>query len=182
VKAEGLVLAGSLAVLFAFAGWRRGERAARRPLRPFLVLAPAAVHAVWTRAQGADSVFKGQDAGGVVASFGARLAEALQALPGLWLGQGPTQVRALLWAGSAALVVVAGLWVRRRAPRGVILALAAAAGWTGFALAAVSGLPESPSWFVETALDRLLLHPAALLVLAPFLWLAPADPDARQAR
>jgi hypothetical protein len=56
----------------------------------------------------------------------------------------------------------------------VTLALAAAAGWTAFAVAAVSGLPEAPRWFVETALDRLLLHPAALLLLVPFLWLPPA--------
>lgn len=176
VKAEGLVLAGSLAALFALDAWRRGELAPRRALRPFLLLAPAAVHAVWTRVQGTDSVFKGQDAGTAVATFVPRLAEALDALPGLWQGQGPTQVRTLLWAGSAALVVSVGLWAGRRpAPHSVTLALIAAAGWTGFALAAVSGLPEAPRWFVETALDRLLLHPTALLVLAPFLWLAPAE-------
>lgn len=176
VKAEGLVLAGSLAALFTLDAWRRGDLAPRRRLRPFLVLAPAAVHAVWTRAQGTDSVFKGQDAGTAAGTIAPRLAEALHAMPGLWQGQGPTQVRALLWAGSAALVVTAALWAwRGRAPRSVTLALAAAAGWTGFALAAVSGLPEAPRWFVETALDRLLLHPAALLVLVPFLWLRPAE-------
>jgi hypothetical protein len=176
VKAEGLVLAGSLAALFALDAWRRGELAPRRWLQPFLVLAPAAVHAVWTRAQGTDSLFKGQDAGSAAATFVPRLVEALHALPGLWQGQGPTQVRALLWAGSAALVVTAGLWAwRQRAPRNVTLALVAAAGWTGFALAAVSGLPEAPRWFVETALDRLLLHPVGLLVLVPFLWLAPTE-------
>jgi hypothetical protein len=175
VKAEGLVLAGSLAALFAVDAWRRGELAPRRRLPVFLVLAPAAVHAVWTRAQGMDSVFRGQDAGATVATFVPRVAEALHAMPGLWHGQGPTQVRALLWVASAALVVTAGLWAsRRRAPRSVTLALAAAAGWTAFAVAAVSGLPEAPRWFVETALDRLLLHPAALLLLVPVLWLPPA--------
>jgi len=48
-------------------------------------------------------------------------------------------------------------------------ALALAGLQTAFAYCSIALLPQKATWFVETALDRLLLHPAALLMLVPFL-------------
>lgn len=174
VKAEGLFLAVPLAGLGAFAFSRDARRSGWRRLLPFGVFVPALAHALWTRASGVDSISKETGLAAAAAALVPRLAETLRALPALWTGPGYTHLRPLLWAACAALGITAALRVRDgRTPAIARVALGLAAVWTAFALLAIAGLPEDVAWFVDTALDRLLLHPAVLLLLVPFLWLAP---------
>lgn len=172
-KAEGGFLAASMAAVFAAVEWKEIRGAPRRML-PFAVLLPALAHGAWTRAQGIDSVLKDATALDAARGLLPRIGDALRAAPVLWTAQGYTHLRELLWAATAATGVTALLWIgRRRAPRGVKLASGVAALWIACAFLAIGVLPEEVGWFVETALDRLLLHPAALLLLGPFLFLAP---------
>jgi hypothetical protein len=180
-KSEGLFLALPIALAFTVLEWRRA--ASLRLLLPgAAAFAPAVAHALWTRAQGVDSVLKEQSAAALLGDLGGRVALAVRLAPELWTAQGYTQLRQILWQGAAALLLVAALGLRRRSvPRDAALALLVAAAWIAFAFAAIGALPEPVDWFVESALDRLLAHPAALLVLAALLCLAP-PPRARGRR
>ncbi len=172
MKGEGFVFAFLIAAGF-FAHERRTQAAqlARRAL-PFLVFVPAVVHTLYVGSLGIDSVLKSKTTSEVIAQFLPRLGEVLAAAPSLLVELGYTQLRPALWQGVlGALALVYALARRTKLPPTAKLALMLALAMAAFSVCTISALPENATWFVRTALGRLLLHPAALLVLAALLTL-----------
>ncbi|MBI3556986.1 MAG: hypothetical protein HY074_12040, partial [Deltaproteobacteria bacterium] len=166
IKAEGVILAGIIAAVFTTFRSRRG-------LRPFLLFLPALLHKFWIARLGIDSMLKGKTLDDAIIDFFPRLQTALGLAPELWAGQGYTRLRALLWDGLCGLLVTFAIMaILQKMNRLVKIALVIVLLQLAFAFSSISMLPEEVSWFVGTALDRLLLHPAALLTILPFLFLA----------
>ncbi len=170
-KPEGTVLAAIVAVCVVSLtpAWQ-GRRWRRRAI-PLLWLLPAVAHRLWMSSVGVDSIVKGQALGAVVQGFLPRLQDALRLAPSVLEGAGYTHVRGLLWDGVLAVLMTLMVRVSRSRPFGPLVraALAAAALQVAFAFLAIAALPEGVPFFTVTALDRLLIHPATLLVLAALL-------------
>jgi hypothetical protein len=181
-KLEGLVLSVGVASILALAGPPVGGARARRFL-PWLVFAPAAVHLAWAKASGLRGDFDDVRWSAVPFELPERAAVVIGALPGL-LADSPLLVEG---AAAAALLAAFRLAGRRRpaGAGGPVLAvaggpvLAVAGGFAAFAFGAMAVTPRDVAWHVETALGRLLLHPAAILVLAALLGASPARRGAR---
>lgn len=181
LKTEGVVLAASLAIALAlFAPHLRSRPPARRFL-PFLCFLPAIVHQLWMTRLGAHSLAVDQTAAGALGAFLPRLAESLGASGRLWITQGYLHLRALYWQALLAAVVSVALAGVVRPDWRVRALLAGAALQVAFAYVAIALLPQGATWFVETALDRLLLHPAALLLTLPLLQLGAPSPGPARA-
>jgi hypothetical protein len=167
-KLEGLVLSASAAAVCAFACPPPGARSARARLLPWLVFAPAAIHVAWGGALGLQGDFDGVRWSAALAEAPGRAAAVVRALPGLLAGD------PLLIEGAVALALLAGAGLRGGRPTRIARAvLAIAAAFTAFALGAMAVTPKDVEWHVANALGRLLLHPAALFVLALLLCVAP---------
>jgi hypothetical protein len=165
VKLEGLVLAIGVAAVCALLAPPPRAARARRSLVAWLVFMPAALHIVWSRAWGLAGDFEGIHWGGVWAELPARVSVVIRAFPAL-LAEGPLLVEASV---GLSWVAVAHLVGRRTPARAEAAALLVAAGCTAFALSAMVVTPKDVEWHVSNALGRLLLHPAAFLVLAALL-------------
>jgi len=174
-KLEGGPLAALVvAILLATRGADPG-RGARRAWPLLFAFLPALAHLLWTRSLGLDSLLKGGSTSSAAAAFGGRALAALRELPGLVQRPGYTGVRSILLPGLVAWLVVPFLLLRARdrAARCAGAAWGVALGAATFGVCAIALLPEDVAWFVDTALDRLLVHAAAFALLALFLALAP---------
>jgi hypothetical protein len=168
-KLEGLVLSVLVAAVCAVVRPRAGSGRARGRHLPWLVFAPACAHVAWAKAWGLRGDFDDVRWSSLPGELPERAAVAIDALPGL-LADSP-----LLAEGAAAGALLAAGWlVGRRLPsRAEGAALAVAAGFAAFAFGAMAVTPRDVAWHVESALGRLLLHPAAILVLAALLGASP---------
>jgi tetrahydromethanopterin S-methyltransferase subunit F len=173
-KLEGFVLAFGVAVACALARERPASRRTR--LLPWLVFVPAALHVAWARGLGLRGDFDEMRLGGALGELPQRAAIVLGALPGL-LAESP-----LLVEGAAATVLLASVCLAgRRAPtRAEVVALAVATGFAAFAFGTMAVTPKDVEWHVAHALGRLLVHPAAVLVLAALLCASPERGDGRE--
>jgi hypothetical protein len=174
-KLEGAMLAALVAAALLACRAIHVDGGARRARWLALALVPALAHVAWTRSLGLDSLLKGGDVGAAFHALGRRTLAALREAPGLFVRPGYTGVRSLLWPGLVAWLIVPLLVVRRRDPaaRRAGAAWVVALGAAAFGVGAIALLPEDVAWFVDTALDRLLVHAAAFALLALFLALAP---------
>jgi hypothetical protein len=163
-KLEGLVLSVGFAAIWARVGLPPGGVRARR-LLPWLVFAPAVVHFAWTKVSGLRGDFDDVRWSAVPVELPERAAVVIGALPGL-LADSPLLVEG---AAAVALLAAARIAGRRRPAGGEGAALAVAAGFAAFAFGAMAVTPRDVAWHVDTALGRLLVHPAAILVLAALL-------------
>ena len=176
LKGEGLVLAAAIPTLVLLL--RRTRTGSITPrARYFVCFLPAIAHRLWLKSIGVDSLLKGHDFSASLNAFPERFVALLSEL---WIPLSfntYSQLRALLLQGLGSLWVVAAIFacLRRRPPQPALVALAMATIAFAFALVSISLLPEDVRWFAETALDRLLIHPAAFLIAMPFLWLAPPE-------
>lgn len=163
LKAEGLFLS---LLIVASVFWAHKRRA----FYSLLVFVPAVLHKVWVRLQGVDSVLKDSSAGHAIEEFFPKLSSLVAGTPVLFSSVGYSHARLMLWA-AVPMAITAIVLVRRgqKLSSTARAALAAALLGIAFAYLSISLLPEDPRWFLQTALDRLLLHSSALLVLVPFL-------------
>ncbi|HEV8307180.1 MAG TPA: hypothetical protein VGW35_05890 [Methylomirabilota bacterium] len=167
LKQEGLVF-GALASVAALVAHRpSGEPGPPAPRRwsPLLVLAPAVLHASWAKWIGLEGAFHGIRWPEVFGDLPGRLGVILGALPEV-LTRFPLLGEGLVGLLAVGIIRAAGPERRNR------LATAAAALATasfGFAVVALVLTPHDLKWHVDSSLDRLLLHPSALFVLAALL-------------
>ena len=163
LKYEGLVLAAAAAaVLCSFdhdilarpGRWRVG-----------LVFAPAALHQLWGYAIGLRGDFSGIRWLEVWGTLPDRAAVIGQAAVGV-LGRTPILLEGALGALAAVLFLAAGLKVgeRRKGVEGACLIIAAV--WAAWIVMLFFFTPRDLPWHLNNALDRLLLHPAALALVA----------------
>jgi hypothetical protein len=178
LKVEGLVLSAALAMVVLF-----GPRALRpeggpKRLLPLAGFALGLVHLAWTRSLGLGD-YREIPWERVAGDLAERIGTILGAAPA---ATARYPIVAQGW-GAFAVAVALGLWLRRtgRARAGPWLAVCLGASLTLFAVAVLALTPHDVGWHAETALDRLLLHPAIFLVAAPFWFLSDADVERPEA-
>ena len=169
VKIEGAIAAGLvMAAWTAYEVQRGGRRLATAALLLPLVLPLA--HWGWRRA---NDITDSQSRGSSVAAAPDRLPTLIAGVPQLLaretIGQ-QTETQALMRLAVVGLALgLATLALRR--PRSPLFLPALGAGllFAALAIGETSGMPQDAAWLVSWTLDRLLLHPALLFVLLPFL-------------
>lgn len=167
-KVEGL----PLGLCVWAAGTFAGPRPSARSWRLLVAFLPALAHLAWTRLHGLDSLLKGGGARASLDALGARWSEVLARAPSLLDAPGDTGVRAILVPAIVGALVTVVAATRPSARRDALCTLAVVLGGVGLASGAIAALPETVAWFVATALDRLLLHPAAFALLGLLLALS----------
>jgi len=151
------------------------ERSGSRRLTPLLVLAPAFIHVLWGRIIGLRGAFDGIDWSGVCEHLFGRLRVIVTTTYSVLSVGGYTRSHAIVWEGVVALMfaLVFCLCVRPRR-RSAELSIALALACASVAVALMLVTPRDLAWHVSTAMDRLLLHPALLALVSPFLFLKEA--------
>jgi hypothetical protein len=176
-KQEGLLLAGIVAGLFVVFHPRSRARGWTRRFAPCLALLPAALHALWIDHIGVEGVYHDLRWSEVPSNAARRLSVVIAALPRL------LERRPGLWAGAVGLAASVPLVFRVRAQWEGRAAFAAGMAFLIFAVGIMVVSPFKIGWHVETALGRLLLHPALFFSLAPLLllWDSTAAHDRKEA-
>lgn len=165
LKTEGLVFSLIVALFTRF------EKQEKSYLKGFAVFLPALVHQAWIRSLGIDSIHKGTNWSASLDNCLSRSYALLLETPRLFMTPGYLQIRGILVAGLlGAIFLVALMLTYRRLPRSIALMLLAVLTMSSFVYLSLSLLPEDIHWFAQVTLDRLLLHPAALLMAAPFVY------------
>jgi hypothetical protein len=175
VKLEGCVFASLIACACLLAVPYLKERSGSRRLAPLLVLAPAFIHILWGRVIGLRGDFDGIDWSGVCEHLFGRLSVIVTTTYSALSVAGYTRSHAIVWEGVVALMFSLVFWLcvrprRRSAELSIALALA----YASVAVALMLVTPRDLAWHVSTAMDRLLLHPALLALVSPFLFLKEA--------
>jgi hypothetical protein len=168
LKPEGLVFA-SLATLIAFWAYAHLREPASRRL-PWLAHAPGLAHLAFARAHGLSGDFPRLAWSAVAEAPWDRATTVLGALRDAFyaaplLGEGAV-------LGSLAALVLARSALPRLDARVVAATLLLAAGIAAVVFAALLLTPRDVVWHAMRSADRLLLHPALLLAVTPFLALA----------
>jgi hypothetical protein len=128
-------------------------------------LLPAAMHALWIDHIGVEGVYHNLRWSEVPSNAVRRFSVVIAALPRL-LDRRPG-----LWAGAVGLAASVPLVFRVGARWEGRAAVAAGMAFLTFAVGMMVVSPFKIGWHVETALGRLLLHPALFFSLAPLLLL-----------
>jgi hypothetical protein len=148
-------------------------RAQARPwasrLSPCLALLPAALHEAWIHWIGIVGAYSDIVWSDVPARAPRRLAVVLEAIPVM------VTRRPGLWAGAIGLAASLPFLFRRRVGWVGKAAIGAGLAFLAFVVAVVVVSPFRIGWQVETALGRLLLHPAMFFALTPLLLLGEAE-------
>jgi hypothetical protein len=174
-KQEGLVFALVVAVLFvAFHSKARARPWAWR-IAPLLVLAPAVLHEAWTHWIGIVGAYHDIRWAEVPSRAPHRLSVVLAAIPSM-LGRRPG-----LWVGAIGLAASLPWVFRSGAKWEGRAAIASGLAFLAFAVAILVVSPFRIGWHVETALGRLLLHPAYFFAIAPLLLLGDGAESPRRA-
>jgi len=172
-KSEGVIFASLVAGLCVLAVPYLKDRSRARRLAPFLVLVPGFGHILWARIAGLVGAFAGIDWSGVARQAGERLGVIVAVSSAALAAPGYTRSHALVWEGVAGLFVALAIWLGARSPgRSGTLSVLVALACLAFAVTSMLVTPLDLAWHVRTAMDRLLLHPALLALVAPFLLLA----------
>jgi hypothetical protein len=179
VKIEGAVAAGLILVGFACFDRRRGRRLGTTAALLSPILLPA-VHRIWLSLHDVTEVQANVGVAKAIEDLPLRLPVVLDGLPATLLratsGQ-QVETQAMLRVGFVGLVCALGvlLWrVRRAGERPPVsaswwVALGAGATLLLLAVGLVCGMPQEAAWLVTWTLDRLLLHPALVFAMLPFL-------------
>jgi hypothetical protein len=170
MKAEGFVFAFLIAT--AFFVYERGPQRgslAKRAL-PFLVFGPALAHLAYLNSLEIDTLLRSNIFRQGLEHFIPRLGDVLLAVPALLVQPSYTKLQPALWQGMLGAIGLLYALARRQKPSAAA-ALAALLALTMFcfAIGSISALPEDTTFLVTAALDRLLLHPAAFVMLAALL-------------
>ena len=168
MKAEGLVFALLIAVAFLLRGRGPQRESLVRRVLPFLIFAPALAHLTYVNSHGIDTLLRSNIFG--IDRFFARLGDVLFVAPSLLVQPSYTQLQPALWQGVLGAIGLLFALVCRQKPSAVVTRAALLAlAMSIFAVGSISALPEDVTFLVSSALDRLLLHPAAFLTLAALL-------------
>ena len=168
-KQEGLVFAALVAVAFVAFHPRARERAWPRRLVPCVALLPAALHEAWVHWIGIVGAYSEIAWSEVPAHAPRRFAVVMGAIPAM-LGRRPA-----LWSGAIGLAASLPFVFRSRAGWKGRAAIAAGFLFLAFVVAVLVVSPFRIGWHVETALGRLLVHPATFFAMAPLLLLGDAE-------
>ncbi len=164
-KQEGLVFAALIALAFHL------RKSSTRARLGFLCFLPALFHEAWAKSLGLQSDFHGIRWAEVFGDLGWRANVVLDGI-GKMLWRFPLTVEGLL-----GLLAVGGAWVALRArARAAAQAIGLGLSMLAIVFALFLITPIDIHWHVNAALDRLLLYPAALFALAPFLLLGRERP------
>lgn len=175
VKAEGVVFASLIAWVCLLAVPYLKERSGSKRMAPLLVLAPAFIHILWGRIIGLTGAFGGVDWSVVFEQFFGRLSVIATTTCSELSVAGYTRSHAIAWEGLAGLMFSLVFWMCVRPRRGSArLSVVLALGCASVAVASMLVTPLNLAWHVSTAMDRLLLHPALLALVSPFLFLKEA--------
>jgi hypothetical protein len=161
VKYEGLFLAVVVAGVFSLCDRDMTRQPGR--WRPMLVFLPALFHLAWGHRMGFKGDFSGIRWGEVWATFGARMAVIGQAAVEA-VGREPLIFEGALSGLAVVMLLMAGPSVPRRQRVLERCCLIVAVIWAASIFGAFLVTPRGITWHLENALDRLLLHPAALLL------------------
>ena len=161
VKYEGLLLAAPVAVIFSL--WHRDMKARPGRWRPMLLFLPALIHMMWGYGMGFKGDFSGIRWSDVWVALGDR-AELIGQDMVQAVGRIPIILEAVVSALVGVLLVMTGLVGRSRRGGWEWCTMIVAVVWTASIFGAFLVTPRDIAWHLETALDRLLLHPAALVL------------------
>jgi len=162
VKYEGLFLAAVVAVI----AYLRDPEMQARPgrWRPMLVFIPAGLHLLWGYGMGFKGDFSGIRWLEVWETLGDRMAVIAQAAVEV-VGRTPILLEGALGALAGFLLLTAGPKASRRQGGLESCCLIVAAVWTAWIFMLFLVTPRDLTWHLHNALDRLLVHPAALALV-----------------
>lgn len=169
VKREGLPLAFAVVVLYLITHpWARTRDIKARALR-LAVFLPAVGHQIWSHYANFPDAY----AANAVFSLG-RIVERLPIVLSAATRLNSSSLYIMVGSLGVALSLVA--MARGQWSWGGMAAVTLSAGFFGFVAYTMLVTPYDLGWHIATALDRLLIHPATMGILAPFLFLEHPSP------
>jgi hypothetical protein len=172
VKIEGAVACGLILLGWAALEAVRGRRGAATAALLLPLVLPVA-HRVWLSAHDVTEFQASLGVAKAIEAIPTRLPVFVSGVPQMLArdtsGQ-QKEAQALLRLGTAGLALgLTGLIWRRKRPPEFWRVLGGGALLAGLAIIETSGMPQDAAWLVTWTLDRLLIHPAVLFLLLPFL-------------
>jgi hypothetical protein len=161
VKYEGLLLAAPVAGIFSLC--HRDMKARPGRWRPMLLFLPALIYVMWGYGIGFKGDFSGIRWSKAWVTLGDR-AELIGQGAVQAVGHIPIILEAALSALVGLLLVTTGPVGRSRRGGWEWCSMIVAVIWTASIFGVFLVTPRDIAWHLETALDRLLLHPAALVL------------------
>lgn len=169
VKREGLPLAFAVVLLYLITHpWARTRDIKARALR-LAVFLPAIGHQIWSHYANVPDAYSAN----AVFSWGG-IAERLPIVLSAAARLNSSSLYVMIGSLGVALSLVA--MARGQLSWSGMAAVALSAGFFGFAAYTMIVTPFDLGWHIGTALDRLLIHPATMGILAPFLFLEHPSP------